>query len=269
MEIWVFNLAIFTYPTSCRGSQILPINHNAKAACIYPIRRERADLRIRSTSVAILVYLCGFFMDGFWISLLNSIMRISVLLISFFLFGVHFVGQAQTDSLKEQRWNVHFQATTIPQYKAAFSAPYSGTLSLVPEAELKTSFTATVFGGVKLWKGGELYTDIEMGEGSGLSGASGIAGFPNGEIYRIGTPTIKPYLARAYLSQIFNFDDRLDASEEDGANQLAGRHSKRFLQLTLGKLSMADAFDANKYSHDPRSQFFNWSLNTSITFGIG
>ncbi|RYY13009.1 MAG: carbohydrate porin, partial [Cytophagaceae bacterium] len=34
----------------------------------------------------------------------------------------------------------------------------------------------------------------------------------------------------------------------------------KYLALNLGKFSIADYFDQNSYSHDPRTQFFNWSL---------
>ncbi len=30
--------------------------------------------------------------------------------------------------------------------------------------------------------------------------------------------------------------------------------------LTLGKFSVVDVFDTNKYAHDPRNDFFNWSI---------
>jgi high affinity Mn2+ porin len=30
--------------------------------------------------------------------------------------------------------------------------------------------------------------------------------------------------------------------------------------VRVGKYSLADFFDDNAYSHDPRTQFFNWSL---------
>ena len=32
--------------------------------------------------------------------------------------------------------------------------------------------------------------------------------------------------------------------------------------MTVGNVSMLDIFDANTYSHDPRTQFFNWALMT-------
>jgi hypothetical protein len=49
---------------------------------------------------------------------------------------------------------------------------------------------------------------------------------------------------------------------ESDANQLAGSVDRRRLVLTAGNLSVLDIFDDNAFSHDPRTQFLNWSLMT-------
>jgi high affinity Mn2+ porin len=38
------------------------------------------------------------------------------------------------------------------------------------------------------------------------------------------------------------------------------------LVLTVGKFSVADIFDSNKYAHDPRADFLNWSIIDAGTF---
>src|SRR5207302_687104 len=48
--------------------------------------------------------------------------------------------------------------------------------------------------------------------------------------------------------------------QEDSQNQIAGFVPKKRITITIGKYSIADMFDNNSVSHDPRSQFFNWSL---------
>ncbi|MEB0276873.1 hypothetical protein QN376_20005, partial [Cryobacterium sp. 5B3] len=60
-------------------------------------------------------------------------------------------------------------------------------------------------------------------------------------------------------TQYFNFGDEKEYIEDD-VNQLPGMRSKRYLKITAGKFGMADFFDGNEFSHDPRSQFMNWSL---------
>src|SRR5579885_2308361 len=81
-------------------------------------------------------------------------------------------------------WSIHGQLTTVSQGDGNFPSPYSGKNSLPGEAELRTSFTATIFLGRELWKGGEAYVNPELTAGSGLGGTLGVAAFPNGEIFR-------------------------------------------------------------------------------------
>ncbi|MFD0765748.1 carbohydrate porin [Mucilaginibacter lutimaris] len=166
---------------------------------------------------------------------------------------------AAQDTTKNQRFNLHFQQTVIMQYKPSITAPYTGQNSLIPNAETQTSLTSTLFGGARLWKGAEAYLNPELSGGSGLSKTLGIAGFPNGETFRVGAAEPKIYLARLYLTQYFNFGDEKEYIEDD-VNQLAGMRSKRYLKITAGKFGMADFFDGNEFSHDARSQFMNWSL---------
>jgi high affinity Mn2+ porin len=104
-----------------------------------------------------------------------------------------------------------------------------------------------------------VFLNPEVAGGSGLSGARGIAGFVNGETFRIGDPAPQLYLARLYLRQVFNLGGAVENVEDD-LNQLAGPHPSRYLAVNVGKFGIADYFDQNSYSHDPRTQFLNWSL---------
>ena len=104
-----------------------------------------------------------------------------------------------------------------------------------------------------------VYFNPEVAGGSGLSGARGIAGFTNGETFRIGDPAPNLYLARLYLRQVFALGTATDVDLDD-LNQVAGPTPRRYFALNLGKFSVADFFDQNSYSHDPRTQFMNWSL---------
>ena len=62
-----------------------------------------------------------------------------------------------TDTLHEQRWNAHFQTTVIGQWHPAFHSQYAGQNSLVPHEGAKASITSTVYLGLRLWKGAEMY----------------------------------------------------------------------------------------------------------------
>lgn len=163
------------------------------------------------------------------------------------------------DSVKQQRFNFHFQQTVITQYKPAFSAPYTGENSLLPTSETQSSITSTLYGGARLWKGAEAYFNPEISGGAGLSKTLGVAGFPNGETFRVGGSEPKIYIARLYLKQTFEWGAEKDTIADD-LNQLGGLRSKRYFSIAVGKFGMADFFDDNSFSHDPRTQFMNWAL---------
>lgn len=163
------------------------------------------------------------------------------------------------DTVKRQRFNFHFQQTVITQYKPSFHADYNGDNSLLTKEETQSSITTTLFGGARLWKGAEAYFNPELSGGSGLSKTLGAAGFPNGETFRVGGAEPKIYIARLYFTQNFEWGKDKDTISDD-ANQLAGLKSKRYFSVTVGKFGMADFYDGNEFSHDPRTQFMNWSL---------
>jgi high affinity Mn2+ porin len=163
------------------------------------------------------------------------------------------------DTVKQQPFSFHFQETTITQYKPSFSAPYSGMNSLSPMQETQSSITSTLFGAARLWKGAEADFDPELSGGSGLSKTTGIAAFPNGETFRVGSSSPGIYIARLYFKQTLEWGKEKDTLTDD-VNQLAGLRSKRYFFFTVGKFGMADYFDNNQFSHDPREQFMNWAL---------
>jgi high affinity Mn2+ porin len=162
----------------------------------------------------------------------------------------------------ESRVDLHFQFTTVTQVHPPFSASYSGRNSLSPDSEHESTVTSTLFLGARLWKEAEIYVNPELSGGSGLSRALGIAGFPNGESFRVGDAQPRIYLARLMLRQSFAAGSDMERVEED-ANQLGGQRPVRRWTITLGKFGVSDIFDDNAYSHDPRTQFLNWADWTS------
>jgi high affinity Mn2+ porin len=162
-------------------------------------------------------------------------------------------GEAQ-----ESRANVHFQLTTVTQAHPSFDAAYSGQNSLHPESEHETTVTSTLYVGARLWKEAEIYVNPELSGGSGLSKAFGIAGFPNGESFRVGSPEPHIYLGRLMLRQTFAAGAETEPVEDE-ANQLGGRRPVRRWTITAGKFGITDVLDDNSYSHDPRTQFLNWA----------
>lgn len=156
-----------------------------------------------------------------------------------FLFSALSFSQ-ERDSIRS--YSLKFQMTSIYQYQPAFHSPYQGTNSLSPKEEKALSLTSTLYLDVPLWKGATVTFNPEMSGGEGLSQARGLGGFPNGETFRIGDTKPVVYVARMLLEQQF---------------QLKNNQS---LQFVFGKFGLSDYFDGNAYSHDPRTQFLNWSL---------
>jgi hypothetical protein len=154
-----------------------------------------------------------------------------------------------------------YQATGVFQHRPSFTAPYSGTNSLSPASENSRTVTATLFLGARLWRGAEVYFDPEMALGVPFSGLKGLGGFTNGEIARTSGPDPTFYRARLFLRQMWNLGET-DERVESGQNQLAGPIAARRIVLSAGNMSALDVFDANKYSHEPRRSFLNWSLMT-------
>ncbi|HEX9006719.1 MAG TPA: carbohydrate porin, partial [Bacteroidota bacterium] len=99
----------------------------------------------------------------------------------------------------------------------------------------------------------------ELSGGAGVSGVRGVAGFPNGETYRIGTPKPTGYVARLFLRGTIPLSRESDTTGGD-PNHLTTIEPAERIELTGGRLSLMDVFDDNAYSHDPRTQFLNWAL---------
>ncbi len=158
-----------------------------------------------------------------------------------------------------ENWTIHYQATTVSQGHPGFPTAYSGANSLQSTSEFDTSLTSTIFLGRRLWHGGEVYFDPELSAGKGVSSTLGIAGFPNGEIYRVESPAPKTIVARIFVKQIFGLGTEMEHVGDD-ENQLSGNIPVHRITVIVGKFSLNDYFDDNAYSHDPRTQFLNWAL---------
>jgi len=167
--------------------------------------------------------------------------------------------QAPDPAETVERWSVHGQMTAVDQMHPAFHAAYAGVNSLSSAHSERETVDVTAFMGARLWTGAELYVNPEIDQGFGLSNTVGVAGFPNGEAYKVGRAD--PYLRwnRAFLRQVFALGAATRSIEPD-ANQLGGVDPVDNVTLTVGKFSVVDIFDVNSYAHDPRRDFLNWSV---------
>ncbi len=153
----------------------------------------------------------------------------------------------------------HLQSTFTEQFSPGFPSPYSGAQSLPSVALGRETFDATVYLGVRPWSGAELWLDPEIDQGFGLGNTFGVAGYLSGEAYKEGAA--EPYflMQRLLLRQTINLGGAIEKLDPD-LNQLAGTQTSNRIVVTAGKFSVVDIFDTNTYAHDPRNDFFNWSV---------
>jgi high affinity Mn2+ porin len=159
---------------------------------------------------------------------------------------------------------VHGQATLVSQYALPFRAPYSGQNSLASNSGRET-FDTGLYLGYRPWKGAEIWIDPEIDQGFGLSGTFGLAGFSSAEAYKVGAAYPYARVPRAFLRQTIDLGG--DTQKVDaGINQFAGTQTADRIVITVGKFSVVDIFDKNKYANDPRGDFLNWTLVNTGTF---
>jgi high affinity Mn2+ porin len=159
---------------------------------------------------------------------------------------------------------IHGQTTYLSQYVFPFRNPYFGQNSLAPNQGRET-WDATAFVGMRLWQGAELWVNTEIDQGFGLSGTLGVAGFPSGEAYKVGAAVPYARIPQYFVRQTIDLGG--DTQKVDGAaNQFSGSQTANRLVFTVGKFGVTDIFDNNKYAHDPRNDFMNWTLVDTGTF---
>lgn len=158
----------------------------------------------------------------------------------------------------------HGQSTFVNQYAPRFREPYRGLNSLISKSGRET-WDATLYAGLRLWKGGEAWFNPEFDQGFGLSKTLGVAGFLSGEAYKVGANYPYARLPRFFIRQTIGFGSETE-NVEPASNQFEISRSANRLVITIGKFAVTDVFDTNKYAHDPRSDFLNWSLIDTGTF---
>src|SRR5215471_16694345 len=139
-------------------------------------------------------------------------------------------------------WGLDGQTTSVTQYHSGFPSAFRGPNSLDPEAQARETFDLTLFGGLRLWRGAELWVNPEVDQGFGLSNTLGVAGYTSGEAYKVGADAPYVRLHRLFVRQTINLGGDI-THVEAGLNQLAGRQSAHRVVVTVGKLAVVDVFD--------------------------
>ena len=165
----------------------------------------------------------------------------------------------------QDRFNVHGQTTFVWQSYPAIRSPYEGPNSLPARGQGRETLDATLFAGIRLWQGAEVWINPEIDQGHGLADTHGVAGFTSGEAYKVGFSYPYARMQRAFLRQTINLGGEIEKVAAD-INQFANAFTSNRLVLTVGKLAIVDIFDANRYANNPKSDFLNWSLINAGTF---
>jgi len=169
------------------------------------------------------------------------------------------------DEAPPEWWSLHGQFTNVTQFQPSFHSPYQGENSLDPDANVKETVDVTLFAGLRLWKGGEVYANPEIDQGFGLSDTLGVAGFPSGEAYKVGQNAPYFRLPRAFFRQTIDLGGEVERLDS-GPNQVPTTQTHDRLTFSAGKLSAVDFFDTNRYAHDTRTDFLNWAIIESGAF---
>ena len=169
------------------------------------------------------------------------------------------ISSEEAEQVQPENWAVHGQATNTWLLQPGFRSSYQGPQSLSASTNARETIDVTLYAGIRPWPGGEFWINPETDQGFGLSDTFGVAGYPSGEAYKKGA--VYPYftMQRAFLRQTIDLGGDTQKLDPD-LNQLAGTQTANRLIFTLGKYSVVDIFDTNKYAHDPRNDFFNWSI---------
>jgi hypothetical protein len=183
---------------------------------------------------------------------------------------MNLLAQRGLHDLSDERWNAYGQFTYISSFKLPFHVPYTNlggsTASLLPDYERSFTGSLTLFFGVKLWRGGELYFVPEAIAERPLSGLHGLGGsIQNFELQKTGAETPSVYRARLYYRQTIGLGgDKL--ALDSNPMQLGASVRRRRLVFTVGNFSALDIFDRNTVTGDPRQTFLNMAFMTHASW---
>jgi high affinity Mn2+ porin len=165
----------------------------------------------------------------------------------------------------DDRLSLHGQATFVEQAYPRIRSPYEGQNSLPASGQGRETYDLTLFAGLRLWQGAELWFNPEIDQGMGLADTHGAAGFASAEAYKEGS--VYPYarIQRAFLRQTVDLGGKTEKYDAD-QNVFGGTRTADRLVFTVGRFAITDIFDTNKYANNAKSDFLNWSLVNAGTF---
>ena len=162
-------------------------------------------------------------------------------------------------------WTLGGQATVVDQSDFGVPGAFRGANSLSPARQSRETVDLTLYGGLRPWRGAEVFISPEVDQGFGLSDTLGVAGFLSGEAYKVGKDVPYIRLQRLFFRQTIDLGGAAEPADSTLIS-FANKATHDKLVFTAGKLGVGDVFDTNTYAHDPRGDFLNWSLIDTGTF---
>jgi high affinity Mn2+ porin len=169
-------------------------------------------------------------------------------------------GEEWLARLEQQGWFLRGQFTGIVQAHPGFRSPYQGAASLSPKDETRNTQSIDLVLGRRLWQNAEVVAVPSLTRGFGLSNSVGVANFPNGEAFRLGTRDPSLWLSRLFVRQTIDLSAETELGTDPDPMRFTGPLARERITLTAGRVSTWDFFDDNRYAHDARSQFMGWGL---------
>ena len=172
--------------------------------------------------------------------------------------------------IENESWNAYSQFTYISSWKPSFNAPYTnlnGSInSLLPTAERSFTGTATLYLGLRLWKGAESYLVPELISEQPFSQLRGLGGaIQNFELQKGGATVPQVYRSRLFLKQTIGLGGK-SIVEESGPLQLGTHYDSRRLVFVAGNFTILDFFDTNAFDVDPRQGFLGLGFMTYAAY---
>jgi hypothetical protein len=181
---------------------------------------------------------------------------------------------AYADDYKMPEWMpkvLGMQYNEIYQNMPDFHSSYEGPNSLTTDNN-KGHGSTQIYGlylGSQITSSLQVYLDIEMAQGNGISNAVGLGAYTNGDVIRQGSADLGngPYIARLYARYVFPLSEETEKVERT-MDQLPGLEYSNHIEIKAGKFAATDDFDVNRYANNTRTQFLNWGFinNTAWDF---
>ena len=179
-----------------------------------------------------------------------------------------FLAEKNLHDIDNESWNAYGQFTYISSWKPVFNAPYTnlnGSInSLLPTAERSFTGTATLYLGLRLWKGAEAYLVPEVITEDPFSQLRGLgASIQNFELQKGGSTVPQIYKSRMFLKQTVGLGGKSTVADS-APLQLGTHYDSRRLVFVAGNFSILDFFDTNAFDVDPRQGFLSLGF---LTYG--